>query len=55
MATNDDVFQLLNTIQGQLDRAEKVELQWRHNIEAQLHRIENALQRVEEKLQRRSQ
>ncbi len=47
MATNDDVYQLLNDIQDQLDRREKDTLYWRRDIDQKLRNIENTVSRIE--------
>ncbi len=47
MATNDDVYQLLDTTHDQLANSENITLNWRMEIEEQLRRIEGTLQRIE--------
>jgi len=41
--TSGDVYQLLDSIHDQLERAEQVELAWRRTIETKLQRIEQSI------------
>ncbi len=47
MATNDDVYQLLNDIQDQLDRREKDTRYGRRDIDQTLRTSENTVSRIE--------
>ncbi len=51
-ATSHDVYQLLSTIHGQLDREEKATLRWRRDIQEQLRRMDEALVRIETAVRR---
>ena len=46
MATNEDLLQLLSTIQAQLGDSENKAMMWRSNIDMQLQRMETTLQQM---------